>query len=247
MIGEAERSGIAVWRRVRDDLAAEIHAGRLEGRLPSETELAERFGVNRHTLRRALAVLSREGLVSTRRGLGSFVAPPPERLSYPIGERTRFSANLIGQGRVPEGRLIGAERVAADRDLAAKFGCRPGAPLHRLETLHVADGVPLTVATGHFDAARFPGIVAAYAETGSITESLKREGCADYRRQETRITAERASPRDAEHLGLGPDAVVMVTLAVDVDGEGRPVQVLRTRFAADRIEFVVREPGRDPA
>lgn len=241
MAEATDRSGVALWRRVSDDLRGDIRAGRLEGRLPSEAVLAARHGVNRHTLRRALAVLAEDGLVQTRAGLGTFVTPVPERLSYPIGARTRFSANLLGQGRVPEGRLIGAERVAADAALAARLECRPGAPLHRLETLHVADGVPLTIATGHFDAVRFPGIVAAYAETGSITQALAAEGCGDYRRAETRITAERANPRDAEHLRLSADAVLIVTTALDIDAEGRPVQVLRTRFAAERMELVVRE------
>lgn len=215
--------------------------GSLAGRLPSEAELAAGYGVNRHTLRRALGVLAREGAVRTQRGLGTFVEAPEARLPYAIGTRTRFSANLAGQGRAAEGRLIAAERVAADAAIASRLGCRVGAPLHRLETLHVADGVPLSVATGHFSAERFPDLVTAYAETGSITEALRRGGCADYRRQETRITAETASGRDAAHLQLGTDATVLVTLAIDVDLDDAPVQVLRTRFAAARLELVVRD------
>jgi GntR family phosphonate transport system transcriptional regulator len=239
-------SGIARWRRIADDLKRAIADGTIRDRAPAESELAERYGVNRHTVRRALSVLNAEGLLRTERGKGTFVNPQAPRLSYPITARTRFSENLARQARSPAGRLIRADRVAADGPLSAALGCRPGAPLHRLETLHVADGVPLSVATCHFSAERFPGIVAAYAETGSITEALKREGCADYRRRETRISAGRISPSDAEHFGLGPDAIILLAVAIDVDLENRPIQAIRTRFAADRMELLV-ETGSEPS
>lgn len=232
-------SGIARWRRIADDLKRAIADGTIRDRAPAESELAERYGVNRHTVRRALAVLNAEGLLRTERGKGTFVNPQAPRLSYPITARTRFSENLARQARTPAGRLIRADRVAADAQLASILECRTGAPLHRLETMHVADGIPLSVATCHFSAERFPGIVTAYAETGSITEALKREGCPDYRRRETRISATRISPTDAEHFGLGPDAIVLVTVATDVDIDDRPIQAIRTRFAADRMELLV--------
>lgn len=238
MLHDAD-SGIARWRRIADDLKRAISDGTIRDRVPAESELAERYGVNRHTVRRALSVLNAEGLLRTERGKGTFVNPLAPRVSYPITSRTRFSETLARQARSPAGRLIRSDRVAADPDLAAMLGCRPGAPLHRLETMHVADGVPLSVATCHFSAERFPGIVAAYAETGSITEALKREGCPDYRRRETRISASRISPADAEHFGLGRDAIVLLATAIDVDMNDRPIQAIRSRFAADRMELVV--------
>jgi DNA-binding GntR family transcriptional regulator len=63
---------------LRDALAADIAAGRHAPgeRLPSEAQLAQRFGVNRHTVRRALAALAEDGLVQARRGAGVFVTGP---------------------------------------------------------------------------------------------------------------------------------------------------------------------------
>lgn len=232
--------GITRWRRVADLIRAGIGDGTMTDRLPAEGELAERFGVNRHTVRRAIAALAADGMVRAERGRGTFVAEPAPRLAYAVGPRTRFSENVLSQSRRPGGRLIGADRVAADAETAGQLGCAAGAPLHRLESLHDADGVPLSIATSHLSAERFPGLVAHYAETGSITEALRREGLGDYRRRETRITAERVSAGDAAHLEAAPDGLVLVARAVDVDLGGRPVQVLRTRFHAERMELVFR-------
>lgn len=239
MIGGEE--GIARWRSVADGIRAMIgEAGGAMQQLPVEADLAERFQVNRHTVRRAIAALSAEGLVRAERGRGTFVDRLPQRLAYPVSARTRFSENITSQSREPAGRLIASARESADARVARQLGLRPGAPLHRLETLYVADGIPLSIATNWFPAERFPGIVAAYAETGSITQALAAHGVADYRRLETRIMANRVAPKDAEHLACPVDAVVLAADSVNLDPDGRPIQFAHCRFVADRVELMFR-------
>ena len=84
-------AGVAVWRQIEQILLAEIadHGFGEEGRLPSETELARRFDVNRHTVRQALMRLASMGLVSVKPGQGTFVQPGA--IDYRIGRRTRFT------------------------------------------------------------------------------------------------------------------------------------------------------------
>lgn len=62
-------------------LRAQIESGELRpGRaLPSLTYLMQHYGLSRNTVRRAIAVLTEEGLVRTRPGWGTFVVPPGER------------------------------------------------------------------------------------------------------------------------------------------------------------------------
>ena len=52
-------TGLALWRQIESALTEEIQSGLLQpgDRLPPESELAERFRVNRHTVRRAVAAL----------------------------------------------------------------------------------------------------------------------------------------------------------------------------------------------
>ena len=56
-VTEAEQAddGITRWRRVADGIRAAVADGSVADRLPPEGELAQRFGVNRHTVRRAIA------------------------------------------------------------------------------------------------------------------------------------------------------------------------------------------------
>ena len=238
-VADRTDDGITRWRRVADGIRAAVADGSMADRLPPEEELAQRFGVNRHTVRRAIAALAGDGLVRAERGRGTFVNATAPRLSYAVGPRTRFSENVLAQSRRPGGRLIRADRVR-DAETAAALGCPAGTALHRLDSLHVADGVPLSVATSWLSAERFPDIVRNYAESGSITEALRSAGIDDYRRRETRLTAERVSFNDADALAASPDALVLVARAIDEDLAGTPIQVLRTRFHADRMELVFR-------
>lgn len=232
-------AGIAVWRQIMETLKAEIVSGAFEKdrRLPPESELAARFGVNRHTVRRAIAALTSEGILRADQGRGTFVASAP--LSYPIGPRTRFSEIVSGQDRSPSGRLIGSEIEEADALLAHQLDVPLGTPLLRVATLRVADSVPMIVGTSWFEQARVPNFVADYAESGSITAALKKAGIDDYRRKETRITAELVEARDARQLGLALGQPVLVVESLNLDMAGRPIQYTRARLAADRMQLVV--------
>ena len=71
----ADAAGVALWRRVADELERGIAEGRYTAgaKLPGEIEIAEHFRVNRHTVRRALAALAARGLVRAERGSGTYV------------------------------------------------------------------------------------------------------------------------------------------------------------------------------
>ena len=58
------RAGVALWRQIAETLEGDIKQQVFKPgqRLPTESELAERFAVNRHTVRRGIAFLEQEGL-----------------------------------------------------------------------------------------------------------------------------------------------------------------------------------------
>ena len=83
-----------IWRSIANTLQTEIahELYRPGDKLPTEAELADRFGVNRHTVRQGLASLAEVGIVHARRGSGVFVAARPT--DYALGQRVRFHQNV---------------------------------------------------------------------------------------------------------------------------------------------------------
>ncbi len=238
------RSGVALWRQIADRMRREISQGTLgsEGRMPPEMALAECFGVNRHTVRTAIAALVQEGVLRAEQGRGTFVEGR-KRLAYPIRNRTRFSEGLAGQSRGLAADLLDHAVEAAPIDVARALKLAPGSPVIRLETRSHADGRPVSRARSWFDAHRFSGMAEAFEGTRSITASFRKLGLADYLRQSTTVTARHADTGDLKDLKLSPGAIVLVTIAINVDTEGSPVQYSETRFAADRIELHIPAAG----
>jgi len=230
--------GVALWNQIEQVLTKEIEAGLLRAgeRLPTEPQLAERFGVNRHTVRRAVAQLAERGLVKVEQGRGSFVAE--HVLDYLIGRRTRFTDLVNRQNRNPGGGFLFAAQVEAEGTVAKALKVAPGTALHHLETLGALDDRPISVGTHFFPAQRFPDLVEIYQREGSITRTLTHFGCGDYERRITRVTARIPDASDAELLRQARNRPVLVTESVNVDAAEVPVEYGIARFAADRFQIV---------
>lgn len=228
-----------VWQTIATTLEAEIGQGhyRPGDKLPTEAALAARFGVNRHTVRRALADMGARGLVRSRRGAGVFVAAEPTL--YPIGKRTRFHQNIRATGRLPEKRVLRLETRPADEGEAQALGLDTGADVVVYEGLSLAGGAAVAHFESVFPAARLPGLAAALGEVTSVTEALRRVGVADYIRAETRITAERTNATQALHLNLREGDPLLRTTALNTTPNGTPVEYGRTWFAGERVALTV--------
>src|SRR6218665_367870 len=89
------QNGVALWRQIADRIRTSIANGAYDaaGKVPPEMVLAAEFGVNRHTVRSALAALAQEGIVRAVQGRGTLIERK-DRLNFPISKRTRFNQGL---------------------------------------------------------------------------------------------------------------------------------------------------------
>jgi GntR family phosphonate transport system transcriptional regulator len=228
-----------VWQAIAASLRGDLSEGRYGpgDKLPTEAALADRFGVNRHTVRHALSHLVEQGLVRTRRGAGAFVAATPT--DYPIGQRVRFHENLLAAGRRPDKRVLQIETRAATRGEAQALGLTAGEAVCAYHGLSLADGQPIALFESLFPVSRLRGIDAALAETASVTEALRRVGVADYTRASTRLTAVLAGAAQALHLQVREGDPLLRSTGVNVDGQGVPVEYGCTWFAGDRVTLTL--------
>ncbi len=234
------QTGVALWRQIADRIRASINQGDFDeaGMVPPETALALQFGVNRHTVRSALAALGQEGIVRAVQGRGTLIERK-ERLNFPISKRTRFSQGIGDQAREARSVLVATSREIASAEVARWLKLAPGAAVIRLETIGRADHRPVSRGTSWFPADRFADIAEIYGATGSITKAFHELGVADYVRVVTEITATHAEEGDLTDLELSPGAIVMTTRALNADLDGVPVQYSISRFAADRVRFTI--------
>ena len=231
-------TGVALWRQIAETLQREILGGARApgGRLPTEALLAARFGVNRHTVRRALEELSHQGLIRVEQGRGSFVAE--DVLDYVVGPRTRFSEWIRRHNREPSGRLLDLREQEADRRVAAGLGLRTGSKVVLFEHLGLADGRPISLASHYFPALRLRGILEALRAEQAVTRALARVGIADYLRQSTRVTARMPTPAEAALLETPRSRPLLYCENVNVDRAGTIVEFGIARYPTPRVQVV---------
>jgi GntR family phosphonate transport system transcriptional regulator len=159
-------------------------------------------------------------------------------LEYRVQKRTRFSQNVLGQNRKPGAKLLEGLTTAASKTVASALELPDGAPVVRLRVVSEADGRPVDLTDHYFSSERFPGLIAAYAETRSITAALKACGLADYVRKVTRVSARMPDREEAQLLDQAANRPILLSESINVDLEGHPVEYGICRFSSDRVQLI---------
>jgi GntR family phosphonate transport system transcriptional regulator len=226
------------WERIAIALRVEITSGSLPAgtRLPNETQLAERYGVHRHTLRQAMQRLAHEGYVSVRQGAGTFVRELV--LDYALQRRTRLSENLAQNGERGVRELL-AQGEAEAGEWAAMLAVDRRSRIEWLQMRAVVRGRPLALTMAAYPLPRLAGIGVLFSRTGSVTAALQALGVADYLRQRSQIAARLPTAAEADALARPASEPVLVVKFINADAQGQPVEVGRTVFAADAVQLTV--------
>ncbi|WP_144634233.1 phosphonate metabolism transcriptional regulator PhnF [Bordetella genomosp. 13] len=231
-------SGVAVWRQIgellADDIRKKLYAP--GERLPPEPELAARYAVNRHTIRRAMGELEQSGLVRIEQGRGTFVQE--HAIDYAIGKRTRFSENLRRQGLPAHLQFLG-KQLLRHAEAAAQLDLPRNAELLRVQMLGKSGQRVIDVSEHYFDARRFPDLAEKLDALGSVSKAYAEYGIADYTRKWSRITAAIPDPDVARLLGQPKTRPILQVEALNVDVSQAPLQYSVTRFGGDFVQLVV--------
>lgn len=223
----------ARYEEIARFLRAEIASASPGTRLPSESELCERFGVSRMTARAALQILDNEGLIVRRRGQGTFVAPRP--VPRVLGSPLSFTESMRRRGLTASSRLLAAGEIDPEPDDVTALGLAPEERPVLLERLRLASGVPMAIER----AVLHPSLREVLDEdlaTVSLHAAMERMGRIPTRAQAW-VSARVADSRERRLLELKDPAVILAERRVITDQDGRPLEHTETRYAAERYTF----------
>jgi GntR family transcriptional regulator len=110
--------------------------------LPSEPELANEFGVSRGTLREALGILEKEGKISRKHGIGSFVETPAKVIAG-IEKLESLVSTIRRAGFVAQDKVLSTYETTISPSIAEKLNAEPNSKCYVIESLRYADGIPV--------------------------------------------------------------------------------------------------------
>lgn len=230
-------AGSPLWLQIATTLSQEILAHQLAGRLPNEQTLAERFAVNRHTIRQAVQHLKDRGLVRIERGRGTFVQE--DMIAYRLGRNSRFSHSLDVQ------HLVGSVAVQSHQVELANDAVREllrlpkAAEVLRVESHDLANGEVVSVCSQYFPLPRFADFMTIYRNSSSTSAAFQQMGIARFSRVLSRVSARMPRLEVAQALQMGRQQPVLYIESVYADEAGLPIEYGITRFPGDRVQIEV--------
>lgn len=223
------------WEDIRAEVLRRIRArdwppGAL---IPGEETLAEEFGVARATVNRAMRDLADAGMIERKKRAGTRVAELPvrrARLEIPV-----IRLDVLGRGLAYDFKLLADRMAPAPVPATARLGLPEATRMRYLETLHLAAGRPFVLETRWLNPACLPSPPPDFAATSAnewlVTHVSLVSG-------DIAFTAESASDREAEVLGIAPGTALLVAERT-THGTSGPVTLVRLAHApGHRVQMV---------
>ncbi len=204
--------------------------------LPSETALAQEYGVSQGTIRKALDSMATERLLVRHQGRGTEVA----RHSL---ERSLFQFFHIygedGERRLPTSEVLECARGRARQDEAAALDLRRGVPVVRISRVRHLGGRPTMTEWITVSAELFPDLDRLGADLpNAIYELYQREYRVTVQRAAERLYAVGADRDDAKLLGIAPGTPLLEIRRTAIDLENRPVEWRVTRCMTTHVHYL---------
>lgn len=173
-----QQSPIPLYRqladRIRDDIEAGVHA--VETKIPSENELATRFGIGRPTVRQATDLLVRQGKLTRRRGSGTYVLPPTQSIDlFSLAgtsaalRKSELNATLTLTSK-PKNQLLPGDKELDSED---KESDSPKEEFLRVERCASVDDTPALLETLWLSTTLFPELENHNLENQSVSALVR--------------------------------------------------------------------------
>ena len=204
-------------------------------RLDNQRSLAREFGVTLMTLRQALDLLERDGLIARRHGLGTFIARPS--IDYDILHLRALAGDLSALGEDVATRFVRSYKTIADRRVVEALRLPERAPVFVLERLRLVDGEPVS-----FQASYLPATIGEEVSKADLAVTPLRQvlsfklGIEITAAHET-VSAVPLDRRAARELGCRPGAAAFRSDRISTGANGSPIVYDRVFIPGDRFRI----------
>ncbi len=210
-------------------------------RIPSERDLAERCGVHRATVRRAIENLIELGILEKKGTSGTFIPAPVVRRPVSRTALSHSISEIVRQcGGEPGGKLLFFEENLAGQRISDRLGVEVGEPMFVIKRLRTVTDLPFCLETTWIPCQLVEGLVADdVLGNTSFYSLLKDRYGIEIGTSEATIHSATIGSRDASHLNLRSGEAALVVNSVTSDRSGRPIEYLTSLNHPKRVMFTI--------
>lgn len=225
-------SPIPVHYQVYEALRAAVVSSGSGTKLVPEREMAERIGVSRQTLRKALNRLEAEGVLIRRPGAGTYVAP--DRFAHKLESMDGFTHEFTKSGRRVNSRIISLKRVQTPGDIKYEGVDSPlSIELRRVREL---EGEPVSLQTVWLPATTSDRIMETNGKFESLYFELMKLGIVPVEGSE-QLSATILDDFESSYLDVPIGSPALLLERQTFDAEGTSVEWVKSILRADRFKI----------
>lgn len=223
-------SDLSIYQRLQCDLSLLIQNAPKGTKLPSEPELAEKFGVSRATLREAMRTFESQGLLRRRQGLGTFVVGPTQVIDsgLEVLESIETQAEKIGL-KVKMGAFEISEDKA-DSEVSQKLNLAEGDPVLKVSRVILTEDAPVAYLVDILPEGVLPASLLENRFSGSVLDLLINKGNPPLSISKTEISAIHAPSDVAKALNVQRGDTMLLLNGLLFNEKGDPIDCSQSYF-----------------
>lgn len=213
-----------------------------DDRLPSERDMCAMWDLNRTTLRNAIRRLVDTGVLYSKTGSGTYIAPP--KFVRNLQDVYGFSEAVRLAGRVPGSRMISAELREADKYISRHLHVPLGTKVFGLRRVRLIDGIPVGVETAYVNVKLCPGIESHDFSSESLFDVMHIDYGIKIMSGDEKLSVTTLDAVEAELLGMEEGHPAIYKSGYTVDANGEPVDCYRTVALSEYVRYATEMTAR---
>jgi len=238
-MGLDPNSKIPKYIQIRKWLLGMINRGRIEvgSKIPTEEEIARRFGVNRMTVRQALDELVLEKMIVRKRGEGSIlISAKPRDYVYELDNITSFNDDMQSHGINPIHEVLRVEAVEADKVISGKLELGDENKVIQVLSVKRVGDEPVLIERSFLPYSEFSRLLEMNI-TGPFYHMLVEEFGVNLHHSTQIFSAVNPPPEEMSIFGMDDVVPCMLLESIAYDPDDIPIEVLRSYYRGDRYSF----------
>lgn len=225
---------IKVYNRLKNEITKGTYP--IGSFLPRECELEEIYQVSRTTVRNAVKMLVRDGMVEVRQGCGTRVLE--HKAIQNFNKVTSVTESLEKKGYKVTTSDMMIDVIKADKQLADELGIAEKTSVARIQRLQLADDEPVTLMENYIEYAKVPGIEEFQNQFVALYQFLEQKFGLQIDATRDLVSAKQATFMESQVLKTEPKEALLVIHRVTYY-QNRPVSVDHVRIIGNKYEIEI--------
>ncbi|MRG85050.1 GntR family transcriptional regulator [Salinibacillus xinjiangensis] len=228
-------NSIPLHIQLKREIENKIFTGYYIHKIPSERELMDDFHVSRSTVREAIGLLEREGIIEKKRGIGTFVSVKP--IDDWLGNLSSTSETIERMGMEPGAELIDSKIINLKHDIQKKTGLQRA---YFFKRIRFANHIPIGIESHYYPIDIGQELVKYDLNKEALYDLLERQLGVKTFEAEQVIKSTTLSSEDSKLMNLPLNSNMLYAERLLKDVNGKFVELENAIYRSDMYSFKIK-------